>query len=456
MALKGTDIVKRLPDMGKKNCKECGFPTCFAFAMKLASGGTTVEKCNYLAHEVRLELIEALAPPMKLVTVGSGANALKIGNEEVLYRHEKTFFHSPGLAILIADVEPDAAVDAKIKKIKDLKFERVGLILKADLLALRYTSGDRAKWEALVRKVCAATDSPLVLISEDFEALAAARQICAERNPLVYPITKENVDHAIAAFKSAPGPLGVRGSSVEELIPLTSKLKAAGLDDLVIDPGSKNVLDAIRDQTLIRRAALKQGFRPLGYPTIAFPAFHAKDVLGEMAAAAAYIVKYPGIIVVSDLDESTLLPLAVQRLNVYTDPRIPMSVEEKIYAVGNADENSPVLLTGNWALTYFIVSSETEGSKVPTWLAVKHTEGLGVLTAWAAGKFSGDNIGPFIKKSGLADKIKHRRLVIPGRVARIKGELEESLPDWEIIVGPREASEIPAYLPKLVEKWKGN
>ncbi len=454
MALKGTDIVKRLPDGGKKNCKECGFPTCFAYAMKLASGGTTVDKCTYLAPEVKAELTEALAPPMKLVTIGTGANAIKIGNEEVLYRHEKTFFNKPGLAILISDNEPTADVDAKIKKIKDMKFERVGLILKADMLALRFASGNRAGYEALVKKVCETTDVPLVLISEDFDALVAARQICGARNPLVYPVTKDNVDKAITAFKAAPTPLGVRGAGVEELIPLTTRLKAAGLDDLVLDPGSKTVLDAIRDQTFIRRAALKQGFRPLGYPTIAFPALTAGGGLNEMAAAAVMICKYPGVIVLSDIDEASLLALAVLRLNIYTDPRVPMSVEEKVYGINSPDENAPVLLTGNWALTYFIVSSETEGSKVPAWLAVKHTEGLGVLTAWAAGKFSGDTIGPFVKKVGVADRVKHRRLVIPGKVARIKGELEEALPGWEIIVGPREASEIPAWLPKLVEKWK--
>lgn len=454
MALKGTDIVKKLPDGGKKNCKECGFPTCFAYAMKLASAGTTVDKCPYLAPEVRAELVEALAPPMKLVTIGSGANALKIGNEEVLYRHEKTFFNRPGLAILINDNEPADSIDAKIKKLKETKFERVGLVLKAEMLALRFASGNRAGYESLVRKVCESADVPMVLISEDFEALVAARQICGTRNPLVYPITADNVDKAIAAFKAMPTPLGVRAPSVDGLVPLTTRLKAAGLDDLVLDPGSKSVLDAIRDQTFIRRAALKQGFRPLGYPTIAFPALTTGGGLNEMAAAAAMICKYPGVIVLSDFDEASLLALTVLRLNIYTDPRVPMSVEEKVYAINNPDENSPVLLTGNWALTYFIVSSETEGSKVPAWLAVKHTEGLGVLTAWAAGKFSGDNIAPFVKKVGVADRVKHRRLVIPGKVARIKGELEEALPGWEIIVGPREASEIPGWLPKLVEKWK--
>ncbi len=454
MALKGTDVVKKLPDAGKKNCRECGFPTCFAFAMKLAGGGATVDKCPHLLAEVRAELEDALAPPIKLVTIGSGSNALKIGNEEVVYRHDKTFVNQPGIALLISDKEPDAKVDEKIRKLKELQFPWVGVTLKANLLALQFESGNKAKFEALVKKVCSSTEFAVVLISEDVDVLLAAKAICGDKKPLLYPVTKENIDKVIAGIKGSPTPVAIRGKSIEELIPLTTKLKEAGLEEVVLDPGSRNFLDAIRDQTLIRRAALKQNFRPLGYPTIAFPCFMAKDRVRETILAAMFVIKYPGVIVLSDFDASSLLPLLVQRLNIYTDPRIPMSVEEKIYEIGEPNENSPVLITSNWALTYFIVASEVEGSKIPSWLCVKNTEGLGVLTGWAAGKFSGDSIGPYVKKFGVEGKVKHRKLIIPGKVARIKGELEEALPGWEIIVGPREASEIPGYLPSLVKQWK--
>ena len=454
MALKGTDVVKRLPEGGKKNCRECGFPTCFAFAMKLAGAGTSLDKCPYLSPEVKAELEDALAPPIKLVTVGSGENALAIGNEEVVYRHEKTFVHQPGIALLISDKETEAKVDEKIRKMQELQFPWVGLTLGADLLALQFESGDKAKFEALVKKACDSTDFGIVLISEDVDALLSARSICGDRKPLLYPVTKDNIDRVISGIKDSPTPVAVRGNGVEELIPLTVKLKDAGMEEVVLDPGSKNMREAIRDQTLIRRAALKQNFRPLGYPTIGFPCFMAKDEIRETLIAAMFVIKYPGIIVLSDMDESSLLPLLVHRLNIYTDPRIPMSVEEKLYEVLEPNEESPVLVTSNWALTYFIVSGEVEGSKVPSWLLVKEAEGLGVLTAWAAGKFSGDSIGPLVKKSGIENKVKHRRLIIPGKVARIRGELEEALPDWEIIVGPREAGEIPAYLPALVQKWK--
>ena len=454
MALKGTDIVKKLPEGGKKNCRDCGFPTCFAFAMKLAGAGTTLDKCPHLAEDIKAELEDALAPPVKLVTVGTGDNAVIIGNEEVVYRHEKTFVHQPGFAILISDNDSDAQVDEKIKKLEEVQFGWVGVTLKADLLALYNESGDKAKYEALVKKVCEKTDFAVVLISEDTDALLAAKDICASKKPLLYPVTQENIDKVIAAIKDAPVPVAVRGKSVEDLIPLTTKLKEAGIEEIVLDPGSRTMRDAVRDQTLIRRAQLKQNFRPLGYPTIGLPCFMAKDMMRQQLLAAMYVIKYPGIIVLSDIDKGQILPLLVQRLNIYTDPRIPMSVEEKVYEVLEPDENSPVLLTTNWALTYFIVAGEIEGSKIPAWLCVKDAEGLGVLTAWSAGKFSGDSIAPFIKKSGVEQKTKVRKLIIPGKAARIKGELEEYLPDWEIIVGPREATEIPGYLPALVSKWK--
>jgi acetyl-CoA decarbonylase/synthase, CODH/ACS complex subunit gamma len=454
MALKGTDVVKRLPDGGKKNCRECGFPTCFAFAMKLASGGVSLDKCSYLSVEVKLELAEALAPPIKPVTIGSGKNALTIGGEEVVYRHEKTFVHQPGIAMLISDKEPEAKVDEKLKKIQELQFPWVGLTLKANVLALHFESGDKAKFEALVKKVCDSTDLPLVLMSEDVDVLLSAGKMCTDKKPLLYAVTKDNIDKMIAGLKGSPLPVVAKATSVEELIPLTAKLKEAGIEEIVLDPIAKNMQEAIRDQTLIRRAALKQNFRPLGYPTIGFPCFIGKDEIRQILLAAMFVIKYPGVIVLSEFDKYSLLPLLVHRLNIYTDPRIPMSVEEKVYEILEPNEESPVLVTSNWALTYFIVSGEVEGSKVPSWLLVKEAEGLGVLTAWAAGKFSGDSIGPFVKKSGIESKVKHRRLIIPGKVARIRGELEEALPGWEIIVGPREASEIPAYLPGLVKKWQ--
>jgi acetyl-CoA decarbonylase/synthase complex subunit gamma len=452
MPISGSEIVKMLP--GRKPCKDCGFPTCFAYAMKLASGGTTLEKCPYLAPEVKAKLEDLLAPAMKLVTIGSEDKKVQVGNEEVIYRHEKTYIHPPGIALLISDKEDGAKVEEKIKKIKELQFPWVGITLKAELIAPCFESGDKNRYLALVKKICGSTDLGMILISNDLDTLFAARDICADRRPLLYPITKENIDAAIPKLKEKSTPIGVRAESIEELIPLTTKLKEAGVDEAVLDPGSRNIRDAIRDQTFIRRAALKQGFRLLGYPTIAFPCFMAQDTLKEVLTASGFINKFASIIVLSDFNQHTLLPLLVQRLNIYTDPRFPMAVEEKYYEVGEPDENAPVLITSNWALTYFIVFSAIEATKVPSFLCVKDAEGLGVLTAWAAGKFSGDSVGAMIKKSGIESRVKHRRIVIPGRVARIKGELEDALPGWEVVVGPREAAAIGAFLPEYAKSLR--
>jgi acetyl-CoA decarbonylase/synthase complex subunit gamma len=423
--------------------------------MKLASGSIAIDKCPYLTPEVRSELEDSLAPPIRPVTIGTGTVALLVGDETVLYRHEKTFVHQPGIAVLIADDEPAEAAEGKIRKLKELQFSWVGKTLKADLLALQYKSGDLARYIGLVKKVLSAVDCPLMLISDDTDVLLDAHELCADRKPLLYPVTENNLDKVVGALKARPAPVAARAAGVEALVHLTTRLKEAGIEEVLLDPGSKDLQSALRDQTLIRRAALRQGFRPLGYPTVAFPCFMAADRKREMLLASMFIPKYAGIIVLSDIEEHTLLPLMVQRLNIYTDPRMPMSMEEKVYPINNPDAASPVLITTNWALTYFIVASEVEASKVPSWLCVKETGGLGVLTAWAAGKFSGDSIAPFIMKCGVGGMVNHRRLVIPGKVARIRNELSEALPDWEIIVGPGDANEIPAYLPGLVKSWKG-
>lgn len=451
MPISGSEIVKMLP--GRKPCKDCGFPTCFAFAMKLATGGASLDKCPYLSPEVKAKLEDLLAPAIKLVTIGTGDNKVQVGNEEVIYRHEKTYIHPPGIGILISDTEEDARVDEKIKKVKELQFPWVGLTLKAELLALQFESGNKNQYLNLVKKA-AQSQLGLILISRDLEVLFAARDLCADQRPLLYPITKENIDQAIPRIKEKPTPLGVYGTGIEELIPLTQKLKEAGLDELLLDPGSKNIQEAIRDQTFIRRAALKQGFRPLGYPTIAFPCFMAKDGLKELLTASVFIIKFASVIILSDFDQNTLLPLLVQRLNIYTDPRFPMAVEEKYYEIGTPDENSPVLITSNWALTYFIVSSAIEATKIPSYLCVKDTEGLGVLTGWAAGKFTGDSVAAMVKKSGIESKVKNKKIVIPGRVARIKGEMEDALPGWEVVVGPREAAGIGAFLPEYAKSLR--
>ena len=455
MLVSGSQLVKLLPN--KRPCRDCGFPTCFAFAMKLASGGATVDKCPHLSPEIRAKIEELLIPPMKFVIIGTGENKLEIGNEEVIYRHEKTFVHEPGIALLVSDKGSDEEIQGMIRKIKKLQYAWVGTTLHANLLAPYFESGDKPRFVAVVKRLRESIDLPLVIISEDAEALFAARDICADRQPLIYPITQENIDTAISKIKEKPTPVGVRAESAEGLVPLTTRLKASGIDDLVLDPGSKTMLEAIRDQTLIRRATLKQTFRPLGYPTMAFPCFMVRDnPLKEMLVASLYVNKYAGIIVLSNLDPNHMLPLLVQRLNIYTDPRFPMAVEEKYYEIGEPNEESPVLMTSNWALTYFVVSSAIESTKIPTFLLVQDAEGLGILTGWAAGKISGSTIAKLVKNCGIEERVKHRQLVLPGRIARISGATMEALDwKWEVTVGVREATAIGAFLPKYAKELKG-
>ncbi|HEX16748.1 MAG: acetyl-CoA decarbonylase/synthase complex subunit gamma [Deltaproteobacteria bacterium] len=448
MAVKGGDIAKLLPKRTK--CKECGFPTCFAFAMKVASGGVDIDKCPYLDEETKEKIREMLAPPILPVTLGKGERAFVIGDEEVMFRHEKTFFHQPGIGILVRDTEPEAEWERKLRAVLETSYERIGRTIRPDLAALWCESGDEGKFLSLVKKASeVSSDLPLVLMAPVEMGVKAVEVCGADRRPLIYAVTKEDVDQHLPKLKELGVPVAVKGA-LEELAEVTQKLKEAGLKEVVLDTGSRGLWEAVKEQILLRRAALKQGFRPLGYPTITFPCFMAEDLQGQYMMAGAFIARYAGIIVLSDFVDDYLYPLLTMRMNIYSDPRVPMTVEAKLYEINAPSPESPVLVTTNFALTYFAVAAETEGTKIPAYLVVQDTEGLCVLAAWSTGKFNGETIGEFVKKLGLEDKVKSRKIVIPGLLARIKGELEDELPGWEVIVGPREATGLASFLPELV------
>ena len=447
MALTGIQIFKLLP---KTNCGECDVPTCLAFAMNLAAGKAELEKCRYVSDESREKLAMESAPPIRPLTIGVGDNAVRIGGETVLFRHEKTFLNPPGLAAVVGSDEDEASVAGKIARFKACRYVRVGVTLKAELLAVRDDSGDSGKFTALAKRIIEETGAALILMSERVDVLTAATNELKEQKPLLYAATEANVDAMGELAKTTGCPLAVRGEGIEGVIALTEKLTAMGLKDLVIDTGTRNLKKAFEEQVLIRRAAVRERYRPLGFPTLVMPCETANNLMEETLAAATFVAKYGAIIILSDFQPHSLFPLFLQRLNLYTDPQRPMTAEQKIYPINNPDENSPVMITCNFSLTYFIVSSEIESSRVPVWLAVQDTEGLSVMTAWAAGKFSGESVGAFIQKSGIADKVKHRNIIIPGYAAGISGELEESLDGWSVTVGPREASQIPKFL----KNWK--
>ncbi len=445
--LTGIVIFKLLP---KTNCGDCGVPTCLAFAMNLAAGKAALASCPHVSEEAKAQLQEASAPPIRLLTIGVGPRALKIGGETVMFRHEKRFENPPGLALLIKDTMTASEVDARLGRFKQLQYERVGLTLRPELIAVKDESGDAGKFEALVSKVKQNSDACIILMSTNPSILAAGLKVCADRKPLVYAATKDNLEAVAKLAKENACPLAVKASNLEELAGLTTKLTELGVNDIVIDAGARTLRRAFEDNVIIRSAALVKKFRPVGYPTIIFPAEMTDDPMKEAVIASIFIAKYGGIIVLSDFQGETLFPLLVSRLNIYTDPQRPLATTAGIYEIGGPNETSPVLITSNFSLTYFIVSGEVESSKVPSWLLVMDTEGLSVMTAWAAGKFVADAIGPFVKKSGIADKVKHHKLIIPGYVAAESGGVEEELPGWEIQIGPRDGGHIPAYL----KQWK--
>ena len=443
MALTGIQIFKLLP---KTNCKECGVPTCLAFAMNLASGKAELDSCPYVSDEARAQLAEASAPPIRPVAIGKGVRAATAGGETVQYRHEKTFYNPTLLAASIGSDIADADLETKLKAWNAFQFERVGLNLRPELVALKDVNGDPGAFAKAAKKIAETSEFNLVLMTEDPGVMKAAVDACGFKRPLMYAATANNVDQLGALAKEKNLPLAVRADSVEALVPLTEKLTQMGVKDIVLDPGSREVKQAHKDQVAIRRAALKDLNRAVGFPTITFPCEMASNLDMETLIASTFIAKYGGIVVLSDFAGESLFPLLLQRLNIFTDPQRPMTVTEGIYEINNPNENSPVLVTTNFALTYFIVSGEIEGSRVPSWLLIKDSEGLSVMTAWAAGKFAGDDVGVFVKKSGIADKIKHQELIIPGYAAAIAGDVEEELPGWKVTVEPREAAHIPGFL----------
>ena len=365
MALTGIQIFKLLP---KTNCKECGVPTCLAFAMNLASAKAELDSCPYVSDEARAQLAEASAPPIRPVSIGQGVRKRTTGGETVLYRHEKTFFNPTMFAGIITSDTSAADLEAKLKVWNAIQYERVGLNLRPELAALKDVNGDKDAFATLAKIIAEKSEFNLILMSENADVIKAAVATCGFKRPLIYAATAANVDAFGAIALENNLPLAVKADSIDGIIALTDKLVAMGIKDLVIDPGARELKQALADQVAIRRAALKDGNRSLGFPTISFPCEMASNLDMEALIAALYVSKYGGIVVMSDLTTEVMFPLMLERLNIYTDPQRPMTVTEGIFEIGNPNENSPVLVTTNFALTYFIVSGEIEASKVPAWL----------------------------------------------------------------------------------------
>jgi len=446
MALTGIQIFKLLP---KTNCKKCGFPTCLAFAMKLAQGGVDISKCPDISEEAKKSLGDASAPPIRTFSLGSGDKAVKMGGEVVLFRHEKKFINPCALALNIKDTLSEADLSAKASEVANSEMDRVGQKLRIDAVSIECASNDSAKYESAVKLVAGkAPEAAIILNCNDAATIEAAAKTVSDRKPLIYCATDKNAEAMANIAKKYGLPLAICAEGLEALSTLSEKVAGMGVEDIVLDSGAKSAKEILEHNTQIRRAALKKGFKPLGYPVI--NNVQRDDSMLEANIASVAIAKYASIVILSSIEQWKNLALYTLRQNIYTDPQVPMQVEQKVYKIGEASTDSPLMITTNFSLTYFIVSGEIENSKVPSWLAVMDCEGLSVLTAWAAGKFIASKISTFIQESGVEKQVSKKELIIPGQVAILSGALEDKLEGWKITVGPREANSIPTFLKNKV------
>jgi acetyl-CoA decarbonylase/synthase complex subunit gamma len=441
MALTGLQIQKLLP---QTNCKECGCNTCMAFAMKLAAKRVDLTECPYASEEAKDVLGAASEPPVKGIALGA-EKKIKLGEETVLYRHEKTFVHQTALAVNINDTDPSGVIEETLNIIRDYRFERVGETMRIDMVAVTQKGVSTAAFVELAKKAWDTTKCPLLLCSTDTKALAAVAEAVKGSHSVLSAATPETADYLREIAAENQHALAVTAPDLDSLVNCTAQIKESGFNDLLLQFETYSLAEQFQVNTIARRAALKDSVKPLGYPTLCFvePSGDLEEIT---VAAVCEIAKYGGICVLPYFDPALTATLMTLRMNIYTDPQKPIQVEPMVYAVGEPDPGSPVFVTTNFSLTYFIVSGEIENSGTSAWLVVPECEGMSVLTAWAAGKFSGLSIAKFIKEVGLENQVTTREIIIPGYVSQISGELEENLPGWKVLVGPQEAADIESFV----------
>jgi len=444
MALSGLEIYKQLP---KTNCKDCGFPTCLAFAMKMAAGQVGLDKCPHVTDEAKANLESASRPPIQLVTLGADSNEIKVGNETQLYRHEERFHRPTAVAVRVSDTLDEAALSERAGKIGCLAFERVGTTIKVNLVAVDNESGDAAKFEKAARVAAEKSGLACVLISATADNLKKAAAALSGQRPLLYISNPAEAEAAAKVAKEEGCPLAVKAEKLEDFAELTPKLTAAGVEELVLDPGTRTLKETLEALTLMRRLALK-GFRAAGYPAMAFTT--SDDPTTQAVEGSTYIAKYAGVLVTDAFEPWQVLPLLTTRQDIYIDPQKPVAVEPKLYAIGEVSENSPVFVTTNFSLSYYSVEGEVEASRVPAYILSVDTEGTSVLTAWASDKFNGETIAAAMEKSGVEKKVSHKKVVIPGFVAVLSAGVEDES-GWSVLIGPKEASGLPSF---LKNQWK--
>ena len=443
MALTGIQIYKLLP---QTNCKECDFPTCLAFAMKLAAKQVELAKCPYVSEESAAQLAEASAPPVRPISIKSNGHEVKAGNEVVLYRHNKKFFSPPGLFIRVYDDQSARDIKTKVQPVSDYVVDYVGMDLSMGGIAVQSRGGD---FGAAVQAVREATSLPLILIGPPDVIKGGLESLAADDIPLLCSATADNWEAMADLAKAHNAPLAVEAENIDDMAALVEKLEGKDLKDFVLAPKQRTMIGTLTANTTIRRMALKENYRLLGFPIINFPG-DVGDPTRELTLAMQAIGKYSSFIVLDNFDPATAYSLLVLRANIYTDPQEPIQVTPGIYEINNPGPDDPFLVTTNFSITYFSVANEVESMGLPAWLLVTDSEGMSVLTAWAAGKFDAEIIAKDAKRFNAADKVKNKRIVLPGHTAVLSGELEEELPDWEVKVGPKEAVDLPAYLKEAI------
>lgn len=445
MALTGLDIFKITP---KTNCKDCGNPTCMAFAMKVAQGAIPLDKCPHISAEVRAKLDEATAPPMKTIKIGAGENEHTLGGETVLFRHDKTFVSKSLYAVAVSDAYSDAQNEAAFADIANIDYERIGERMRVDAVFVDYAT-DGAKFLDLVKKANDAGRT-LVISCSDADTAGKALEIAGANKPVLSGANGSNLEAMNALAAKYGIALGVTGADLSELHDTVEKLEKAGNKNLLLDVTMGSVKDTFAAAVQARRASIKDGERTFGYPSIVNTArIAAGDRNMQAALASLFTMKYGSVIVMEGMSYADALPLYGLRQNIFTNPQKPMKVEPGIYPINGADENSVCALTVDFALTYFVVSGEIERSGVPVNFLITDAGGYSVLTAWAAGKLSASSIAKFFQEADIEGKIKNRTLIIPGKVAVLKGEIEDKLPGWKIIPSPPEAIQLVKFLKEL-------
>jgi len=447
MALTAMEIYKNLP---KTNCRDCGFPTCMAFAMQVAAKQKALSDCPHLSDEAKEQFSAASAPPMQLVHIGPDDDSgVDLGQETVMFRHEEKFHRPPALAGRISASLSDEEAMNRLEQINGAVFTRVGDEISMRMAAVELGGLDAGAAAQRVKALAEKSRVPFVLMGTEPEVMAAAVGAVADKKPLIYRATEENADAFVKIAADNKCALAVSATTLEKLADLTDAAKKGGAEHLILAFDARNRASAIRNLTTARRAALRKNFRPFGFPAMVDVSLD--DPAKETVLAATFADKYAGVIIMNGLGPAELLPVLTTIQNIYTDPQVPNTVEAKLYEIGDVNENSPVLFTTNFSLTYFCVEAEVERSRIPSYISVADTEGLGVLNAYAGDKLSAETVVKTLAEQKAAEKVKHRKLIIPGLVPSFRAEIEDTSEWTEVLIGPENATGIPAF---LAEKWK--